>query len=502
MSSSIPHVPNSARPALLSLVEEHLTGLIREAVMVQRHCKRARIHLPASNNDGDSPEDAATTTATATVSSGKEPAAKRRLHAEDINMALQWRGSEKIYATATVGNNSSDDKKILLEEYLKSELELRPPQEVGMTIHWLAVDGIQPDIPQNPPPLPGSSQADDSNEVHRVEPEDEAMDAQGSSSEGVQVTQLLPRLLSEELQLYFSRVTTAIERGGANPTTRQQQDAALASVAQDSGLQELVPFLVNYVSKALYRHVGSPDHCRTLVRMARALLHNPHLHLELHVSRRLFFMARRILLACIFPICLLTPRIACTHCYSYVLCNLLVTSIITSSFDVRGGGAPIVQTGRKSLDASPRSGNGLGASLQPVSAKSSDHRTNTGIAKHQFSLIFSLLSVLFFAQGLETIMPLSRPVSSEPYVTPQVPTGVCQLNTVALSRFRSLVRRRLTLFYCLSRYGIGKHGKLHWTRREIWGNDSSCKCASKRSWTPWESSYLTPMKVNCRGIIY
>jgi transcription initiation factor TFIID subunit 6 len=284
---SVPHVSNSARPALVSLVEEHLTGLIREAVSVQRHCKRARIHLPASNASNSLAD------ASSSSSSGKEPHAKRRLHAEDINMALQWRGSEKIYATGTVGSNSSDDKKVSLEEYIKSELELRPPQEVGLTVHWLAVDGVQPDIPQNPPPLAGSSQAPDSKEIHRVEPEEE-MDATGAS-EGVQVTQLLPRLLSEELQLYFSRVTTAIERGGANPTTRQQQDAALASVAQDSGLQELVPFLVNYVSKSLYRHVGNPEHCRTLVRMARALLKNPHLHLELHVRTVASFIRRAII---------------------------------------------------------------------------------------------------------------------------------------------------------------------------------------------------------------
>lgn len=268
---SVPYVSNTARPSLTSLVEEHLTGLIREAVAVQRHCKRARIHLPAANS----------TNADGASSSGKEPPAKRRLHAEDVNMALQWRGSEKIYATGTVGANSSDEKKVNLEEYIKSELELRPPREVGLTIHWLSVDGVQPDIPQNPQPAAGSTLRT-SDEVHRVELEEEPEAA--TSSDGVQVTQLLPRLVSEELQLYFSRVTTAIERGGATPTTRQQQDAALSSVAQDSGLQELVPFLVNYVSKSLYRHVGNPDHCRILVRMARSLLKNSHLHLELHVS--------------------------------------------------------------------------------------------------------------------------------------------------------------------------------------------------------------------------
>jgi transcription initiation factor TFIID subunit 6 len=95
---------------------------------------------------------------------------------------------------------------------------------------------------------------------------------------------LLPLLLSEELQLYFTRITLAIQRGGATPATRQQQDAALASVSRDVGLQELVPFFIKYISQELQHHIGNPDHCRTLVRLALSMLQNPHLHLELHVS--------------------------------------------------------------------------------------------------------------------------------------------------------------------------------------------------------------------------
>lgn len=266
--SSLPTVQPQARSTLVSLVEEHLTSLIRESVTVQRHCKRARIHHPADDEQAG--------------------VVKRRLHAEDINMALQWRGSEKIYATGTIGTISSEDKRVNLEQYLKSEMDLRPPQEVGLTMHWLAVDGVQPNIPQNPiqQRTPGAGGS-----VHRVEQDDDQVPEPSSSSSsggdngnGVHVTRLLPRLLSEELQLYFTRITTAVEKGGASPRTRRQQDSALTSVAQDGGLQELVPFFVNYVSKSLFQHIGNPEHCRTLVRMARSLFINPHLHLELHVS--------------------------------------------------------------------------------------------------------------------------------------------------------------------------------------------------------------------------
>ena len=230
--------------------------LVREAVCVQRHCKRARIHVPA---DSDKEH---------------EGVVRRRLHAEDINMALQWKGSEKIYATGTIGASSSDDKKVNLEDYLKSEMDMRPPQEVGLTLHWLSVNGVQPDIPENP--------AQKDKRVHRVEQEEESLETEGVG--GVKVTQLLPRLFSEELQLYFTRITTAVERGGTSPTTRHQLDAALARVSQDSGLQELATLFVHYVGSNLFNHLGDVDRCRTLVRLAHSLLINPHLHLEIYVS--------------------------------------------------------------------------------------------------------------------------------------------------------------------------------------------------------------------------
>ena len=285
---SIPVVQPDARSTLLSFTEEHITQLIREAVQVQHHCKRARFHL---SSEKDTKSGSSGTAGSATSKSkSRVGILRRRLHADDINMALQWRGSEKIYATGIVGgggvanSSSRDDKKVMLEDYLKSEIKIRPPQEVGLTLHWLAVDGVQPSIPQNPSGVGGLINTNALKRkhplVHRVEDEDE----DPSGGDGVQVTQLLPRLLSEELRLYFSRITGAVERGGATPITRQQQDTAMASLTQDPGLQELIPFMINYVTKNLYKHLGNPEHCRILIRMAQALLANPYIHLELYVS--------------------------------------------------------------------------------------------------------------------------------------------------------------------------------------------------------------------------
>jgi len=292
---SVPAVQPDARSTLVSFTEQHITQLIREAVQVQHHCKRARFHLSNDKDTKSNPSANATGGSATSKTKSRIGMLRRRLHADDINMALQWRGSEKIYATGIVGggrflnSSSRDDKKVMLEDYLKSEMEVRPPQEVGLTLYWLAVNGIQPNVPQNPSGASGSANANKRKQsaVHLVDAVDEDEDEDGSRGDGVQVTQLLPRLLSEELRLYFSRITEAVERGGATPVTRQQQDTALASLIRDPGLQELIPFMINYVTKNIFKHLGNPEHCRTLIRMAQALLANPHIHLELYLHQLL-----------------------------------------------------------------------------------------------------------------------------------------------------------------------------------------------------------------------
>ena len=386
---------SSSRATLCNLVEDNLTSLIREAATVQRHSRRARFRAavgpsaagggPGSSGGGGSllPEGVDPNSPAAAALAGRAgvapssgplsavagsgasagPKRRRLLHADDINLALAHRGSEKLYLTnagqiggPTVTTVSRDDdangngsggggkrrKDVVdLNEYLKSEMTLRPPSEIGLRAHWLAVDGAQPDIPENPPPIGAVVEADDGPAggimaagggggggaavppvgvgairayqqrdltVHRVEDDEdlETMAAAaagdgdkvntpgggggpsaagataGGGPGGVSVRQLLPRLLSEELRLYFTRITLAVERG--NPA---QVESALAAIGKDSGIQELVPFFVRFVSRQIYDNVGRVEYCRTLVRLGGKLVSNPHLHLELNLHQLL-----------------------------------------------------------------------------------------------------------------------------------------------------------------------------------------------------------------------
>jgi transcription initiation factor TFIID subunit 6 len=254
---------SAARPVLLGLVEEQVTNLIRDAVAVQRHSKRARLVVVEEENDDD-----------ATGRGGSNGAAggsttTSRLHAADVNVALQWSGSEKLY-----GTGRSSQEPVSLSELLRDEGATMPPPPGEIAAHrrWLAVDGEPPDVGRGEergalvqPPPPHGEYGERSGEFWRVR-------------------QLQAAVLSEELMLYFTRVTAATERPAVTSQEQRQQDAVLRSLSADDGLQELVPFLIRYAQQRLYAAVAAqPAHAVTLVRLVRALLRNPHVHTELHL---------------------------------------------------------------------------------------------------------------------------------------------------------------------------------------------------------------------------
>jgi transcription initiation factor TFIID subunit 6 len=260
-------------------MEEHLSGIIRDALAIQRHAKRTRMHqhqpqTSTSNNNNTGVE--------------YRPTFRRRLHAADINLALQLRGCERLYATNVVAAEKEDAfRKLDLEAYLRQESIVEPPTEIAAHRHWLAVDGMQPNIPENPTSTVNQPTAAVAAAAARATNAAAVAQQLPVDATGLEVHRLQAKMLSEELQLYYTRVHLALERGNATPETASQQEVVLQSLASDTGLQELVPFLVRYIQTEIHRRIANVEHCRTLVRAATAMLRNPHLHLELHMHELL-----------------------------------------------------------------------------------------------------------------------------------------------------------------------------------------------------------------------
>mmetsp|Transcript_14639 Transcript_14639/g.23973 ORF Transcript_14639/g.23973 Transcript_14639/m.23973 type:complete len:526 (-) Transcript_14639:70-1647(-) len=333
----------ATQQTLANLVEAHVTALVRESAAVNRHSRRGG--LISAADETNPPKSSTNTANNNNNNNGGRQKRRRLIHHEDINMALQWRGSEKLYVsgvsiphvTSPEDNNESTKKsshsankkppknaltqllqnttttnatvssllkatqvpRVDLNAYLQSELVIRPPSELGMTFHWLAVDGVSPMIPMNEVWNTGK----DGMHIHRggVDPlapvleldhDDDDDDYENNhtgnvktkSEASIRIRELQQRLLSEELQLYFSQVTSTIEN---QSSTQTDITTVLNGIRTDGGIQELVPFLSRFVATGLMnkKNLQNVTYCSRLIQIFDAMLDNPQLHLDLHLHQ-------------------------------------------------------------------------------------------------------------------------------------------------------------------------------------------------------------------------
>ena len=345
---------SATQSTLSSLVEAHISALIQESATVNRHSRRGGLISATTADD--------TTNNNNSKSNNPSNNKRRRLiHHDDVNMALQWRGSEKLYVSGVsvpcVDNNnnnapsspektaggggraknaltqllrnttstntttsvasllkSSNVPRVDLNAYLHSELSIRPPSELGMTLHWLAVDGVTPMIPMNEiwnTKINTNGNSSSSSSVGGLDPlapvleldddndDDESTmlsKQQKQNDTSIRIRELQQRLLSEELQLYFSRVTSTIENYSSSNKNQTSSNnnlselyCVLNGIRSDAGIQELVPFLSRYVASGLMNksNLQNTEYCICLMKIFDAMLDNSNLHLDLHLHQML-----------------------------------------------------------------------------------------------------------------------------------------------------------------------------------------------------------------------
>ncbi|GJP76286.1 hypothetical protein CLOP_g6660 [Closterium sp. NIES-67] len=276
-SIGIANLGDDVAAALAPDVEYRMREIIQEAVKCMRHGKR-------------------TTLTTA-----------------DIAAALSLRNVEPLFGFASADSmrfrramGHSDvfflhDQPVDLRQVFEAPL---PPasQDVSVAAHWLAVEGVQPATPENTPPAAMPPSAAVKAEAGRT---GDASAQRGAAGPGrvevVEVKMPVKHVLSKELQLYFERVTelllltarsTPPATSAATPPAQQQQQQqqqqsllshALRSVALDAGLHPLLPYFVHFIADEVMRSLDDCPLLFSLMRLVRALLLNPHLHMEPYV---------------------------------------------------------------------------------------------------------------------------------------------------------------------------------------------------------------------------
>ena len=249
---------------------------------------------------------------------------RKILLTQDIDYALRVQNVEPLYGFtpnnflpfrfASGGGREvyfQDEPEVDLEDLLSQPLP-KIPCPITLKSHWLAIDGTQPNIPENPPPIDKDSQLKEViepslngrniNEVDigkvtntdKNDPSTKEKEAKSGRSDGKSTnkdkkailsskqieTKLKPLItheLSVEQQFYYKEVTEACVG-----SVEQKRTEALQSLATDPGLYQLLPRFATFISEGVKINVGQHNLALLiyLLRMIKALMENPTLYLE------------------------------------------------------------------------------------------------------------------------------------------------------------------------------------------------------------------------------
>ncbi|KAK4880837.1 hypothetical protein RN001_008983 [Aquatica leii] len=177
-----------------------------------------------------------------------------------------------------------EEKEVDLSDFV-TNVNVKAPLEITLRSHWLCIDGVQPTIPENPPPQDKEMQklesVDPINKMNKPNKESSGKPTTGKQKlrnvETVQIKQLATHELSVEQQLYYKEITEACV--GSDETRRIE---ALQSLASDPGLHEMLPRMCTFIIEGVRVNVVQNNLALLiyLMRMVKALLDNQSLFLE------------------------------------------------------------------------------------------------------------------------------------------------------------------------------------------------------------------------------
>ncbi len=100
-----------------------------------------------------------------------------------------------------------------------------------------------------------------------------------SGNDNVAVKPLVKHVLSKELQLYFEKICSAVLDEGNN----EYRVAALASIASDPGLHQLVPYFVQFIAEKVTHSLKNIFTLTQMMELTHAMLDNKSLHVDPYV---------------------------------------------------------------------------------------------------------------------------------------------------------------------------------------------------------------------------
>lgn len=192
---------------------------------------------------------------------------RTKLSIDDINYALISRNIDPLFGYDPTEQLSFKqvnnifyvpDEEIDLEVFLNKPLP-KIPQRPVIQSHWLAIEGVQPQIPQNI--IKDSKKETTSTLQHFIE--------------DVEIKVTTKHVLPKELQMYFDKINTFI-RG-----TEEERVLALECLENDSGIQQLIPYFIHAFYEFIITNKEEDTKAtETIVTMLYGILKNSYIFID------------------------------------------------------------------------------------------------------------------------------------------------------------------------------------------------------------------------------
>ncbi|KAE8828020.1 hypothetical protein HRS9139_07239 [Pyrenophora teres f. teres] len=203
------------------------------------------------------------------------------LSTQDISNALKVLNVEPLYGyestrplrfgEASLGPGQPlyyvEDEEVDFEKLINAPLP-KVPREITFTAHWLAVEGVQPSIPQNP----NTNTAD----LLPKGPNANPHLAAANGLDNVNVKPLVKHVLSKESQELFNKLSGAL----IDETNIEWQNAALAAISTEPGIHQLTTYLLSFIAEKVTHNMKNLFILSQMMRAAEALLRNQAIYLD------------------------------------------------------------------------------------------------------------------------------------------------------------------------------------------------------------------------------
>ncbi|KAI0115607.1 TATA box binding protein associated factor [Nemania sp. FL0031] len=205
---------------------------------------------------------------------------------KDISLALRVLDVEPLYGydatkplrygEATMGQPFFyiDDEEADFERVINGPLP-KVSRDANYTTHWLAIEGVQPTIPQNPT----STEARTQDLLPKGPGANPALAAL-SGHDNASFRPSVKHVISREQMLFFENVQKHLLNDDPDPEVHRLRRAALEAVISEPGTHQLMPYYVHFISNQVTHYLDDLFVLRQMMELTNALISNEHIFVD------------------------------------------------------------------------------------------------------------------------------------------------------------------------------------------------------------------------------